>query len=1062
MITTGFDTRVKVQQIIDNQLPEFLLSESPKAVDFFKQYYISQEYQGGPIDLTDNLDQYLKLDNLTPEVVVGETTLSTGITTSATTVDVASTKGFPNEYGLFKINNEIFTYTGITTNSFTGCVRGFSGITSYRAPNEPEELVFTDTSATNHTSGSSVTNLSALFLKEFYKKLKSSLTPGLEDVDFVKNLDVGNFIKESKSLYQSKGTEESFRILFNILYGITPTIIDLEEYLLKPSAAEFIRREIVLAEPISGNPKNLIGQTIIKSTDTATRASVSEVEAVTRGGKTFYQLGLFVGFNDVDLIEGTFNIPGKTKVINPVSVGSSVITVDSTIGFGATGTVICGVNTAVSYSSKSVNQFFGCSNIVSTINTADGLRSDEIYYGYDGGDLTKKVEFRITGVLSKFVPVSDIKLSSEGEQITVKNVGEKILNPVVDKTKKEIFVNTWIYNTSCRFQIETVSGSTFVLYTSDIDKSSLKINDEIEILQRGSQILAATGTVGNITKSTSSVDINNLILAPGQSALPLVGEEYDLRRKLDKAFSSTETIEFGNNVITSDVQNVYNKDDKDFYVASNSLPSYDITASLAKGVLPDATNTPPTYYLQGYSTATLDYSIISFPSNVPFITGDAIYYEPQGTVMPGLASGTYYVEVLSNPNQIRLYTSRSFIPLGDCVTFNILPPGSGTHTFTLVGSRNKKIGAQKLLKKFPLNPNIKNGQAVETNPGTTGMLINGVEITNYKSNNKISYGPIESIKIFNNGTGYDAISPPTLQVSSPGTGTTALVHPVISGSVIDVHVDPQDFDIDKIVSATITGGNGDGCVLQPVLTKRHRDIYFDARLSTDSGGINVTDDTLTFLTAHHLSGGQAIAYFRDKNPAVGIGSFDGSNTDQSKTLINTAVYYPKVVNTTTIELYPTQTDYNAGINTVGFTTAGKSGTHRFRVFNEEDTLRELRVINPGSGYQNRHLKVKPTGINTITSTINFANHGFNEGDKIVYDTAVGIGTTIPQSITGLVKTTGITSTTNCYKIIKISDDSFRIVNAGLAGTITSNYTRKDYLRFTDQGTGFQVFKYPDI
>ena len=379
MITTGFDTRVKVQQIIDNQLPEFLLSESPKAVDFFKQYYISQEYQGGPIDLTDNLDQYLKLDNLTPEVVVGETTLSTGITTSATTVDVASTKGFPNEYGLFKINNEIFTYTGITTNSFTGCVRGFSGITSYRAPNEPEELVFTDTSATNHTSGSSVTNLSALFLKEFYKKLKSSLTPGLEDVDFVKNLDVGNFIKESKSLYQSKGTEESFRILFNILYGITPTIIDLEEYLLKPSAAEFIRREIVLAEPISGNPKNLIGQTIIKSTDTATRASVSEVEAITRKGKTYYKLGLFVGFNDVDLIEGTFGITPKSKVIGNVSTGSTVITVDSTVGFGVTGTIVSGLNTAISYSSKSINQFFGCAGITTTINTADDLRSDEYY-----------------------------------------------------------------------------------------------------------------------------------------------------------------------------------------------------------------------------------------------------------------------------------------------------------------------------------------------------------------------------------------------------------------------------------------------------------------------------------------------------------------------------------------------------------------------------------------------------------------------------------------------------------------------------------------------------------
>ena len=58
---------------------EFVLAESPKAADFLKQYYISQEYRGGPIDITDNLDQYLKLDNLTPEVITGRTNLSTDI-----------------------------------------------------------------------------------------------------------------------------------------------------------------------------------------------------------------------------------------------------------------------------------------------------------------------------------------------------------------------------------------------------------------------------------------------------------------------------------------------------------------------------------------------------------------------------------------------------------------------------------------------------------------------------------------------------------------------------------------------------------------------------------------------------------------------------------------------------------------------------------------------------------------------------------------------------------------------------------------------------------------------
>ena len=60
MIQTGFESRVKIQQIIDNQIPEFVLSENPKFVEFLKQYYISQEYQGGPVDITDNLDQYLK------------------------------------------------------------------------------------------------------------------------------------------------------------------------------------------------------------------------------------------------------------------------------------------------------------------------------------------------------------------------------------------------------------------------------------------------------------------------------------------------------------------------------------------------------------------------------------------------------------------------------------------------------------------------------------------------------------------------------------------------------------------------------------------------------------------------------------------------------------------------------------------------------------------------------------------------------------------------------------------------------------------------------------------
>ena len=85
----------------------------------------------GPSDLITNFDQYLKSDNLVPEVVTGTTSVSSDFSETDTTITVPSTKGFPSEYGLLKIDDEIISYTGITSTSFTGCIRGFSGISGY-------------------------------------------------------------------------------------------------------------------------------------------------------------------------------------------------------------------------------------------------------------------------------------------------------------------------------------------------------------------------------------------------------------------------------------------------------------------------------------------------------------------------------------------------------------------------------------------------------------------------------------------------------------------------------------------------------------------------------------------------------------------------------------------------------------------------------------------------------------------------------------------------------------------------------------------------------------------
>ena len=442
---SNIDKRIQVNTIIENQLPDFVVSDFPNATEFLKQYYISQEFQGGPTDLITNFDQYLKSDNLVPEVVVGVTTTSAGISTTDTTITVPSTKGFPSEYGLLKIDDEIISYTGITSTTFTGCIRGFSGITGYNVGVSSslleinrESLKFDQTTATSHTSGSTLTNLSVLFIQEFFKKLKKTFLPGLENNDFAENLDAGNFFKFARSFYQSKGIEESIKILFKVLYGVEARVLDLEGNLIKPSDAEFIRREVVVADVIgTGEPQNLTGQTIFKSTDTSTNASVSEVEILKREGKDYYKIALFVGFSDRDLIEGVFTVPGNTKILDAAPAGSTIISVDSTVGFGTTGTVISGANSSINYTSKSINQFFGCSGINVGLGTAHNIRSNETIFGYENGDLSKRVDLRITGVLSELVPITDISLINEGESFFVKNIGEKIEND--SKNYKQIF-----------------------------------------------------------------------------------------------------------------------------------------------------------------------------------------------------------------------------------------------------------------------------------------------------------------------------------------------------------------------------------------------------------------------------------------------------------------------------------------------------------------------------------------------------------------------------------------------------------------------------------------------
>ena len=107
------EQRIQFSNIVQNQLPAYVKEEFPLVSEFLKSYYQGQEYQGGPIDLVQNIDDYVKISELTN--LVESVVLDDALGYDDTTINVnlvqspTGTDGFPSTYGLLKIGNEIIT-----------------------------------------------------------------------------------------------------------------------------------------------------------------------------------------------------------------------------------------------------------------------------------------------------------------------------------------------------------------------------------------------------------------------------------------------------------------------------------------------------------------------------------------------------------------------------------------------------------------------------------------------------------------------------------------------------------------------------------------------------------------------------------------------------------------------------------------------------------------------------------------------------------------------------------------------------------------------------------------
>ena len=1059
------ETRVKIQSIVENQLPDFVAEDNPLLVDFLKQYYISQEYPSGTTDIIQNLDNYIKLDEifksvdsciLSKNVGYTDTTINVSTSTDPDGNILTGTKGFPDRYGIIKINDEIITYTSKTDRTFEGCVRGFSGVTSYSKTNHPEELVFSTSVAAQHKVetgladlpvGPIVHNLSGLFLDEFLVKLKRQFIPGFAERELDSDLNQNLFIKQSEDFYSSKGTDKSFEILFGSLYGKSVEVVKPRDFLFRPSDAGWRRTKDVVVERISGNPLDLLNNTLYQNENeeygiTEAYASITDVEKISIGNTEYYKLSFDADYNKDLILEGTvygdFSVHPKSLITHPVSSGSTVIDVDSTVGFAQSGelafTYDSGTAGIASYASKSVTQFFGIASttIVSGIGTAAEIRLNAHAYGYSGIGTDNPITVRIGSVLDEVKIPEKTYLFSKNDTARIKGLG------ISSSTTRR---DNWIGNVCNSFKISDFTlknASNFTYEITTFDKHNFKAGDTGKLTETGE-------TGGDAIRlydcEVTSVNGANKLSIRGQGALN-AANDYSIERRLRKVESSVyEQI----NKYNANVQNTYTNFSNDVLVASPSLPFYDnqfINPYSRKVTLTGS-----------YSGTVLD--VVANDPNAPddhgFYTGDSVYYTPYTTTssfvdsdgfagvttatskFPELDEGLYWVKRVSS-TQLSLAKSQANIFNGDFISVSGIVTSNTLEDYNFA---RKEILAQNILKEIK-DPVNKSGN-YPTEPGKTGILINGVEVLNYQSSETVFYGTIENIEVEAPGSGYDIITPPSLEITDAvGSGATGSC--AVKGSLKRIEIIDSGFDYVDKPFITITGGNGKDAAAEINLRSVEHVVSFDSTNNGSSGNVFIqvgssSTSLIGFSTYHKFRDYERVIYQTDKQTAL-----TGLTTDAS--------YRVGVVDAQTIRLHLTEEDAISGINTVSITGYGV-GKQQFKSAEKKDIISDIVVTNSGEGYQNKEKTTSISGINTALNTINIQNHGYLTGEEITYN----------ANATAIV---GLTSSSK-YLVKKITNDSFKLASVGLGTTARNEYLNSDqYLDLVSTGTGVHTFNYPAI
>lgn len=440
-------TKVKsLSALIDNQLPNFIVSEYPKFSAFMQKYYEQLELPGQPVDLISNLTKYRDIDTYTHDLLNQQTVLTQNISGSSTTINVENTSSFPDVNGYILIDDEVIFYKTKTSTSFVNCYRNVSSTTKigdlYNSLNF--KSVSNDDAGTGvqHLNGYPVFNISHLFLYSLVKNFETEYLSSFPEASLKSSVDKSLLIKNIKNFYASKGTESSIKFLFNALVPSDgpndPTVYYPKDSTYKASYGEWVSNYSLKAK-IVGNVSDiryLIGARIIQQqdqNDSSIGYASAVIDNIVSIGEGYYEIIL-----SEQSVVGEFSVISETYLTSSLlsnTASNKRINVYSTNGWRTpTGTLIVG-SEEISYKSKTVNQFIignrGVTPGTYSANTAVYKKSNVTVSYINENNQPQSRTILVLGILYNLNQDTPVPYSSVGDAVQISASGFDSKNPII-------------------------------------------------------------------------------------------------------------------------------------------------------------------------------------------------------------------------------------------------------------------------------------------------------------------------------------------------------------------------------------------------------------------------------------------------------------------------------------------------------------------------------------------------------------------------------------------------------------------------------------------------------